>query len=289
MTAAVKRGSRRRGARPAACAACSGSGRRRRSARRTGRGNRRPGRRRSASAATRAAAWSRSPAARPRGPRSRAENVTPCASASQRASAGIASRDLDPQLVRAPQAPRAGRRRPASGSAARPRPPAAARSPAPISVARKASSTATRLRPARDHGQAAMLDPDAGRRRHLDPDVARAHGAPPALAALLAGDGDEAEIADRGAVGLRVAVDHHDALSPRRAAASAWASPQMPAPTIGEVEPPAALRSALPPGLRAGEVALRDQQCRRRGSRPRWRRSASPWRRPAPRRRHRPC
>ena len=34
--------------------------------------------------------------------------------------------------------------------------------------------------------------------------------------ALLPGDGDEAEIADRGAVGLRVAVDHHHALAQPR-------------------------------------------------------------------------
>ncbi len=39
----------------------------------------------------------------------------------------------------------------------------------------------------------------------------------PARARLLARDGDEAEIADRGTVGLGVAVDHDDALAaPRR-------------------------------------------------------------------------
>ncbi len=49
------------------------------------------------------------------------------------------------------------------------------------------------------------------------PDVPRPHGPPPACARLLARDRDEAEVADRGAVGLGVAVDHDDALAaPRR-------------------------------------------------------------------------
>ena len=74
-----------------------------------------------------------------------------------------------------------------------------------------------RLRPAHGHGEAAMLDPDAGRRRQLGPDVTRAHGASPALALLLPRDGDEAEIADRGTIGLRVALDHrHLQSAPRR-------------------------------------------------------------------------
>ena len=51
--------------------------------------------------------------------------------------------------------------------------------------------------------QAALLDRNAGLRRDLGPDVAGAPRQAPALAAFLAGDGDEAEIADRGAVGPR--------------------------------------------------------------------------------------
>ena len=48
----------------------------------------------------------------------------------------------------------------------------------------------------------------------LEPDLDRSLGAPPAVARLLAGDGDEAEIPDRSAIGLRVPVDHDDPLSP---------------------------------------------------------------------------
>ena len=69
---------------------------------------------------------------------------------------------------------------------------------------------------ARDREQAALQDGDAGRLRHLQPHVARAHGALPAFAGLLAGHGDEAEIPDRGAIGMRVAVDDHHALAEPR-------------------------------------------------------------------------
>jgi len=62
-----------------------------------------------------------------------------------------------------------------------------------------------------------MDDGDAGFRRDLGPDLARALGPVPGLAGLLAGHRDEAEIADGGAVGLRVTVDHHDLQpAPRR-------------------------------------------------------------------------
>lgn len=59
--------------------------------------------------------------------------------------------------------------------------------------------------------EARMLDGDARLRRHLLPDVAGPHRPPPAVARLLAGDGDEAEVADRGSDRLGLAVDHHDA------------------------------------------------------------------------------
>ena len=67
-----------------------------------------------------------------------------------------------------------------------------------------------RLRPLGDHQQALVLDRDAGLRGHFLPDVARAHCAVPAGASLLAGDGDEAEIAYRGADRLRLPVDDGD-------------------------------------------------------------------------------
>jgi hypothetical protein len=53
----------------------------------------------------------------------------------------------------------------------------------------------------------------AGLVGYLRPDVACAPSAAPHLTPGLAGDGDEAEVADRRAVGLGVAVDHHDALA----------------------------------------------------------------------------
>ena len=63
------------------------------------------------------------------------------------------------------------------------------------------------LSPAGDHAETAMRDGNARLRRDLGPDVARAHGTLPACARLLTGHGDEAEIADRGADRLRVAID----------------------------------------------------------------------------------
>ena len=58
-----------------------------------------------------------------------------------------------------------------------------------------------------DDGEAMLQHRDAGGRRDLFPDVAGPHGAAPAVAVLLAGHGDEAEIADGGADGALVAVD----------------------------------------------------------------------------------
>ena len=55
-----------------------------------------------------------------------------------------------------------------------------------------------------------------GLRGDLGPDRARPPGHVPAVAGFLAGDGDEAEIADRRAIRLRVPVDDDDLLaSPR--------------------------------------------------------------------------
>ena len=90
---------------------------------------------------------------------------------------------------------------------AAPRPRRAACSPRPCRCAANASSTAIASGRLRRDEQALVLDRDAGLRRDLDPDVARPHRPAPAFAGLLAGDGDEAEIADRGA-DARLAVDH---------------------------------------------------------------------------------
>ena len=57
---------------------------------------------------------------------------------------------------------------------------------------------------------------DASGLRHLQPDVARAHGAAPAFAGLLARHGDEAEIPDRRAIGMSVAVNDDHALAETR-------------------------------------------------------------------------
>ena len=65
----------------------------------------------------------------------------------------------------------------------------------------------------RDHQEPALHDGDSRRLCDLRPNVARASRAAPAFAGLLARDGDEAEIPDRGAVGLPVAIDHDDPLS----------------------------------------------------------------------------
>lgn len=63
-----------------------------------------------------------------------------------------------------------------------------------------------------DH-QAAVHDLDSCRSRDFEPDVARALGPLPAGAALLAGHGDKAEVADRRAVRLGVTVDDYDPLA----------------------------------------------------------------------------
>ncbi len=111
---------------------------------------------------------------------------------------------------------------------ARPQQPALRR---PSRSPRNASSTASASGRRAIISKPALDDVDTGLRRDLGPHVARAHRAPPAIARLLAGDGDEAEIAHRGAVGCASRSITTTRL-PRRAAASACASPQMPAPTM---------------------------------------------------------
>src|SRR5580704_5079082 len=70
-----------------------------------------------------------------------------------------------------------------------------------------------RLGAPRNREQAALDDWDLRGIGDLEPDLDRSLRAPPAFAALLAGHRDEAEVADRSAVGLRVTVDHKNALS----------------------------------------------------------------------------
>ena len=65
--------------------------------------------------------------------------------------------------------------------------------------------------PAGDDRCTAMQDLNAGWPRHFQPYIARADGAPPIRSGRLTADGDEAEIANRCASGLRIAVDHDNA------------------------------------------------------------------------------
>ena len=67
-----------------------------------------------------------------------------------------------------------------------------------------------RLGASRNHKQATLEDWDLCLASDLEPDLKRSHGAPPAFPRLLAGDRDEAEIAHRGPIGLRVAIDDDD-------------------------------------------------------------------------------
>ena len=75
-----------------------------------------------------------------------------------------------------------------------------------------------RLGAARGDKQALMLHPDARLRCDLGPDIARPHRAPPAVARLLPGHGDKAEVAHRGTDRLCLAVNHRhrQAQPPRR-------------------------------------------------------------------------
>ncbi len=66
------------------------------------------------------------------------------------------------------------------------------------------------FRPSHRDRKSGMFDPDARGRGHFGPDLPRPHRPLPALAALLPGDGDETEIADRGAVRPCIALDDHD-------------------------------------------------------------------------------
>ena len=61
-----------------------------------------------------------------------------------------------------------------------------------------------------------LLDGDTGLRGDGGPDVTRTLGPAPGRAALLAGDGDEAEIADRGPGRARLPLDHHHPLAQAR-------------------------------------------------------------------------
>ncbi len=70
-----------------------------------------------------------------------------------------------------------------------------------------------RLGAAHREDQALLFDLDPGLGRDRSPDIACSLGQTPAVAALLAGDGDEAEVADRGAIGAGVAVEHHHPLA----------------------------------------------------------------------------
>ena len=174
--------------------------------------SRRPGRRRSSSAPIVPAAGLDQPRLRPPATaRAAQERHAVRLAPARRRAAGSPSR-----IRPAARAGSTARRRGRPGAARQPRrrsPAVSSRQPSPISVASEGLEHGHGLRPARGDQQAAVHDRDAGLRRDLGPDVARALARAPALAALLAGDGDEAEIADRGAVRLRVAVDHHHALA----------------------------------------------------------------------------
>ena len=63
---------------------------------------------------------------------------------------------------------------------------------------------------------AALQYGDASRRRQLQPDVAAAQRPASQAASVLARDRDQAEIADRGAVRLRIPVQDDDALAARQ-------------------------------------------------------------------------
>ena len=65
----------------------------------------------------------------------------------------------------------------------------------------------------RGEHHAALNDGDAGFFSHLCPDIPRLPRHGPAIAGLLARDGDETEIAHRSAIGLRIAVDDNDTLA----------------------------------------------------------------------------
>jgi hypothetical protein len=70
-----------------------------------------------------------------------------------------------------------------------------------------------RFRAASNREQTALDDWDLRGVGDLEPDLDRSLRAPPACSRLLAGHRDEAEVPDRSAVGLRVPVDHDDALT----------------------------------------------------------------------------
>jgi hypothetical protein len=67
------------------------------------------------------------------------------------------------------------------------------------------------------HQQAAVMNGNTGERRDFRPDVPRAARTAPGVVFRLPSDGDETEIANAGAIGLRVTVEHrHLEASPSR-------------------------------------------------------------------------
>ena len=72
------------------------------------------------------------------------------------------------------------------------------------------------LRAAGGDVEALVVDGDARLGRDFSPNVAGSPGQGPACPALLACYRDETEIADRGAVGAGVALDHHHAFAGAR-------------------------------------------------------------------------
>ena len=222
-----------------------------------GRGSRRPGRRRSARPAT-CPRWSSSCG----GATDLDERLG--AGRSRRAPLPASGRARDRACAIRPAARAGSTSTPASavvasiGKRARGLAPRDSSSQAsPISVARNASSTASASGRRAATTRPAMLDARCRPAGATSAQTSRERmRPPPALAALLAGDGDEAEIADRGAVRLRVAVDHDDPAARAGRPPARGRARQMPAPTTARSKRPA-LRSPRAPGLRAGEAALR--------------------------------
>ena len=134
-------------------------------------------------------------------------NSTLLCAARKEASLGIASFELDADLVRAPQC--ANR---ALGKLGLPLGKSGVRQELAALThlgAEKSFDHGERFRTACDDDRSPVDDFDPRRPGDFLPDVARAHCTPPMLAALLPGHGDESKIADRSAVRLRIAIDDH--------------------------------------------------------------------------------
>ncbi len=113
---------------------------------------------------------------------------------------------IDPQVDRAPQCPRQ-RRRGQWPDPRRRRRGVEPRAPRRHVGVEERLQHRRRFGPLRDDGEPGMFDRDPRRGGDFGPDVARPPRPRPHLARFLTGDGDEAEVADRRAVGLRIAVD----------------------------------------------------------------------------------